>query len=42
MCEELLATPIPCHLVLLGGEEVDEIRSKVKPGKKEGVEGRCF
>ena len=42
MCDELTQTPIPRPPAPLGGEEVEKIRSKVKPGKKGGVGGRCF
>ena len=41
MCDELNETPIPLPAVPLGREEVEKIRSKVKPGKKGGVGGRC-
>ena len=41
-CDELTQTPIPHPPAPLGGEEVEKIRSKVKPGKKGGVGGRCF
>ena len=41
-CDELTQTPIPRPPVLLRGEELERIRSKVKPGKKGGVGGRCF
>ena len=41
-CDELTATPIPRPPALLGGKEVEKIGSKVKPGKKGGVGGRCF
>jgi len=40
--DELTPTPIPHPPVPLGGEDVEKIASKVKPGKKQGVEGRCF
>ena len=42
MCDELTQTPLPRPPALLGGEEVEKIRSKVKPGKKGGVGARCF
>ena len=38
MCAELTATPIPCPLVPLRGEEV-EAGSEVEPGKMGGVGG---
>ena len=41
MCDELTVTPIPCPPVLLGGVG-RESRSEGVPGKKGGVEGRCF
>ena len=41
-CDELTQTPIPRPPAPLGGEEVEKIRSKVKPGKKGGVGGRWF
>ena len=40
-CDELTTTPIPRPPAPLGGEEVEKIRSKVKPEKKGGVGGRC-
>ncbi|KAK4832415.1 hypothetical protein QYF61_023094 [Mycteria americana] len=38
MCDELTTAPIPHSPVPLVGEEVDKIWSKVKLGKKKGVE----
>jgi len=40
-CDELTATPIPSPPAPLGGEEVEKIRSKVKP-EKGGVGGTRF
>ena len=42
MCDELTAIPIAVPLRHSRGEEVEKIRSKVEPGKKGGVGGRCF
>ena len=36
-CDEVTVIPIPHSPVPPGGEEVEKIRSKVKPGKKGGV-----
>ena len=41
--EELTQTPhSPSPCAARQGEEVEKTRSKVKPGKKGGVGGRCF
>jgi len=41
-CDEQAKIPIPHAPAPLQGEEVDKIRSEVKPGKKGRVWGRCF
>jgi len=41
-CDELTTTPILCPHAPLGEEEVEKKGSKVEPGKKGGVEGRCL
>ena len=41
-CDELTATPHSPSPCATRGEEVEKIGSKVKPGKKGGVGGRCF
>jgi len=40
-CDELIATPIPCPSAPLGGEGGRQFRSKVEPGTKRGVGGKC-
>jgi len=40
-CDELVTVPIPCPSEPLRRRS-SRNRSKVKPGKKGGVEGRCF
>lgn len=40
-CDELASTPILCPCTVLV-EEVEKIMSKVRPGKKRGVGGKCF
>ena len=42
-CDELTVNPIPCPPVLLGGWGLGrESGSEAGPGKKGGVEGKCF
>jgi len=40
-CDELTITPIPRPPALLGGRR-ERNRTEPEPGKKGGVEGRCF
>lgn len=42
ICEELIASPIPCLLAQLGEEEEEKIGSEIEPGDKGAEQRRCF